>query len=251
MSKPASGFEATTAGPPRGPSTGSPRLDAVAALVPAAARLADVGSDHGRLPAWLLRQHVVERCIATERTREGAAPLLRLAERVADSRLEIRWGDGLAPLCREDDLDTVSLSGMGGMLMLRLIEPAAELGIRRLVLQPQRDLARVRTTLRQRGWGLVDERFAVDRGHAYEALRAEIGAPWPRPSTALDEVDLDAVGPILLTRAPDGLADVWAARGAQLARALAQAERHGADARRLRAELARAERICTALGKRR
>ena len=41
-----------------------PRLQCIASLVPQGARLADVGTDHGYLPVWLLQHGRIESAIA-------------------------------------------------------------------------------------------------------------------------------------------------------------------------------------------
>ena len=52
----------------------SPRLQAVADLVPQGAKLADVGTDHGRLPVWLIQNGVVSQAVASDLR---VAPLLQ------------------------------------------------------------------------------------------------------------------------------------------------------------------------------
>ena len=44
----------------------TPRLQAIADRVPQGARLADVGTDHGHLPLWLLTQGRLEAAIASD-----------------------------------------------------------------------------------------------------------------------------------------------------------------------------------------
>lgn len=102
----------------------SPRLQAVADLVPAGARLADVGTDHGRLPVWLIQHGVVERAICSD-LRPG--PLSRaktLAERwqVSD-RAVFRLCDGLSEIAPYE-ADVVTIAGMGGETIAEILRAA-------------------------------------------------------------------------------------------------------------------------------
>ena len=56
----------------------APRLQLLADLVPQGARLADIGTDHGYLPVWLLQQGRISSAIAAD---IGAGPLEHAAPR--------------------------------------------------------------------------------------------------------------------------------------------------------------------------
>ena len=92
----------------------SPRLLALARQVPQGVRFADVGTDHARLPVWLLEHGVIDHAIATD-LREG--PLERARETARrhelTDRISFRLGDGLAPLER-GEADLCAIAGMGG-----------------------------------------------------------------------------------------------------------------------------------------
>jgi tRNA (adenine22-N1)-methyltransferase len=62
----------------------SPRLQKIASLVPEGSVVADVGTDHGYVPVWLLCSGVIRRALATEST----GP----AHRAAEGLREIRRG---------------------------------------------------------------------------------------------------------------------------------------------------------------
>ncbi len=102
----------------------SPRLQAVADLVPAGAKLADVGTDHGRLPVWLIQHGVVERAVCSD-LRPG--PLSRaktLAERwqVSD-RAVFRLCDGLSEIAPYE-ADVITIAGMGGETIAEILHAA-------------------------------------------------------------------------------------------------------------------------------
>ncbi len=169
-----------------------PRLQALADEVWAGLPVADVGADHALLPIALLRAGRVPAAVAVDR---APGPLLTLrALRVPG--LEVRAGDGLAPL-RPGEVGTVVIAGMGGDLIAALLDraPAGVLGaLRRLVLQPNTRADRARAALQRAGMRLVDEAFAVERGRAHLRLVAE-----PGPAAPLGDADL-RWGPLLRAR---------------------------------------------------
>ena len=93
------------------------RLRLTAEMVPAGARVADVGCDHARLPIALVRSGRCSSVIASD-LRQG--PLLSAQENIARAGLEdkislrLSYGlDGIAP----GEADCVVMAGMGGILI--------------------------------------------------------------------------------------------------------------------------------------
>ena len=150
------------------------RLMAVARLVPEGHAVADVGTDHGLVPLWLLRQSRVSRMIACDR-RE--APLDGARARLAETQAEIRLGDGLGVLV-PGEVQTVILAGMGGRRMIQIFEEGQDVwsGLECLVLQPQRETPSLRRWLVKRGWHLVEESVVLDRGRFYTVMAWKPGA---------------------------------------------------------------------------
>ncbi|MDP2315237.1 MAG: class I SAM-dependent methyltransferase [Pseudomonadota bacterium] len=177
----------------------SPRLAAVAALVPAGRPMADIGTDHGRLPAFLVASGRVPRAVGVD---DKAGPLavaqaLGAALGLGDA-LEYRLGAGCEGLV---GVDTVTVAGMGGPLIARILEGARAAGARHIVLQPNTGEADLRGWLGENGWAIVAEQLVVDRGRRFVVLAAVDGETGP----PLDEVDL-TYGVAALHRDPSALA---------------------------------------------
>ena len=102
----------------------SPRLQAIAEQVPQGAHLADVGTDHGYLPVWLLRDGRINSAIAAD-LREG--PLNRARETArrfnVEEQISFRLCDGLSAI-RPEETDTVTIAGMGGETIISILEAA-------------------------------------------------------------------------------------------------------------------------------
>ena len=153
----------------------SPRLAAVAGLVPMGARVADIGCDHGYLSLYLPESGTAAHCIASD-VREG--PLSAAKENVRASGLEgsieLRLGDGLSGIAPEET-DCVILAGMGGDTMREILQAAPWItgGGHTLVLQPQSHTDTLRLWLSGQGFSVTAERVVYDRGHLYVVFRAE------------------------------------------------------------------------------
>ena len=171
----------------------SNRLQAVARQIPAGLTVADIGTDHGYLPVYLVVNDIAPRVIAADR---GKRPLDSAQQLVSllslESQIDIRLGDGLSDLKKADE-EVICLAGMGGMAIKEII--AANLPLakaaKRLVLQPQRNVSAVRRFLAANGFKIVAEDLAEDDGFYYEIIAAEPGIM----TLTDDEADF---GPLLL-----------------------------------------------------
>ena len=150
----------------RGLPTLTPRLAAVAAQVRPGARLLDVGTDHAYLPAYLVGQGICPRAVASD-VREGPCARARATVKACNLERDIAVvkTDGLHGFTLED-VDDVVLAGMGGELMLTILEAAPQIRQQRLhlILQPQTDFALVRRRMASWGFALNRELLAAE-GH--------------------------------------------------------------------------------------
>ena len=216
----------------------SARLSAVGELVIGGAPMADIGTDHAGLPAWLVGSGRVPRAIAID-VAEG--PIAAATAGTAGlSGIEVRRGDGLSPL-RDGEVATVVIAGMGGALMRRLVDAGVPAGVRRLVLQPNTEWTATRAWIAAHEWALEDERIVEDRGKFYVVLAV---APVAGEAPGWDEADLE-LGPISRRRG-DPVWRRWvASRCDTLRRAIEAAVAAGAPDDPRRAALRRCLEIYT------
>lgn len=152
----------------------SERLQMNVSLVPEGARVADIGCDHGYAAIWLVEQGICERVIAMD---VNASPLMRAREHVRKAGLETkiscRLSDGVAQLV-PGEADTLMLAGMGGPLMVRILDGGGAVleKITTLVLQPQSEISCVRSYLLTHGFVPELEKACMDGGKYYFAMRA-------------------------------------------------------------------------------
>lgn len=152
----------------------SKRLFAAASLISEGNTAADVGCDHGYAAIWLVQTGRCPRVIATD-VRNG--PLSAAEGHIKACGLtdyiEIRISDGLAALA-PGEAESLLMAGMGGRLMVRILEEGMEkaLQMQELVLQPQSELFFVRRFLREKGWLIEREDMVLEDGKFYPMFRA-------------------------------------------------------------------------------
>ena len=151
------------------------RLLSCADYVRAGAVFADIGTDHGYLPIFLLKSGRIERAYLSD---VNAGPLSSAERNVGDEGLshkcEFILTDGAAALAGRGITD-YAICGMGGELIARIIEDAPHLKSEgtRLILQPMTKQEHLRRYLASAGFSVLDERFSADSGKYYVTLLAE------------------------------------------------------------------------------
>lgn len=154
----------------------SARLACVASLVPAGARVADIGSDHAYLPAALVLDGKIDFAIAGEVVK---GPYENAVHEIKDHQLEgqviPRLADGLAAIEPADKVDTITIAGMGGSLIASILEKDKNklTGIKRLVLQPNVGESQLREWLMNNYYQIMNEKIIEEDNHIYEIIVAE------------------------------------------------------------------------------
>ena len=99
----------------------SKRLQAVADLVTEGASVADIGTDHGYIPIYLIEHHIAEKVIALDINR---GPLERARMHIVGhglkEKIETRLSDGLEKVL-PGEVDTMIAAGMGGGLVIKIL----------------------------------------------------------------------------------------------------------------------------------
>lgn len=156
----------------------SHRLETVASFVPSGARLLDVGSDHAYLPLALVEKGQLAFAVAGEVV-EGPyqSALANVREAGREEQIIVRLANGLAAWEGADQIDTITICGMGGRLIADILEAGKErlVSINRLILQPNNREDELRDWLAENGFVLIAEEILTENGKFYEILVAEPG----------------------------------------------------------------------------
>lgn len=185
----------------------SARLQTVADFVPTGARLADIGSDHAYLPVHLAKAGQLTHAIAGEVVKgpfENAEQEISLEGLTAV--ITARLADGLAAIKPEDQIDTVTIAGMGGTLIATILEQGkGHLNHHeRLILQPNVGEDNVRRWLQANRYQIIAERILAEDGHIYEIIVAD-----PVAKTVVYTDNELKFGPFLLTEKSPVLKAKW------------------------------------------
>ena len=152
----------------------SKRLQAVVNLVSPGNVVADIGCDHGYVSIYLIEQKIAPHVIAMD---VNKGPLERANVHIAShglaSYIEVRLSDGTQSL-REREVDTMICAGMGGRLMVQILQEGASkvVCMKELVLQPQSEVFLVRAYLREIGFVIVEEDMIFEEEKYYPMMRA-------------------------------------------------------------------------------
>lgn len=163
-------------------------------MVPEGCRLADVGTDHGYLPVYLLQRRRIRGAVAADIGAEPLAHARRTAEAYGVTGIDFRLCDGLRDIA-PDEVDTVVIAGMGGETIITILEGAAwtKDGAHTLLLQPMTKAADLRYWLAVNRYSFTEERLVWDKNYLYPVLRVT-GGGTPQALTerqALTGVALD------------------------------------------------------------
>ena len=149
------------------------RLMTVVSMVTPCHTAADIGTDHGYVPAYLVLSgqclHVIASDIA-----EGpcqAAAETRKKFNLLD-KIEIRTAPGLQGL-RIGEADTVVIAGMGGATIVTILEESPEIAasVKTFVLQPMNAANFLRQWLAQHGYRIAEEALCKENNHIYTVIK--------------------------------------------------------------------------------
>ena len=85
-------------------------------------RLLDIGSDHAYLPVYLTLNKLIDYAVAGE-IAQGPyqSALSQVSSRDLSSKIEVRLGDGFQVMRDEDNINIVTICGMGGGLIQTIL----------------------------------------------------------------------------------------------------------------------------------
>lgn len=156
----------------------TPRLQAMAELIPPGSIVADIGTDHAYLPVYLVLNKISRWVVAVDLNQ---APLQQAKETVVAfnclQEVDLRLGNGLHAIKEADKIDTVVIAGLGGKSIAAILRDGRHLlkGVQQLILQPMSEEGDLRLFLARNGFALAHETLAREGRRIYEIILAKAG----------------------------------------------------------------------------
>ncbi len=153
----------------------SERLAAIADYVQKGETIADIGTDHGLLPIFLLLESISPKAVLCDIKKgplEKAKANLHIY--APETRADLRLGGGLEPL-EIGEVDTVIIAGMGGLMITKILEadPMKTRSFRKFILQPRNGRDKLRVWLYNQGYTIVKERLVREGNYICEIFVVE------------------------------------------------------------------------------
>ena len=153
----------------------SERMLMAAKMVRRGNAVADIGTDHAYLPAWLVLNGISPKALACD-VRKG--PLENAAKTVEqygiEEKITLRLSDGFDEIEPFEAQDFI-MCGMGGTLMEELVSRTYWLKdkSKRIIVQPQSHPEDIRRFFVENGFEILFEDACTDAGKLYCAIAAE------------------------------------------------------------------------------
>lgn len=155
----------------------SKRLTAIANEVSKGNVVCDVGTDHGYLSIYLIKNNISPKVIAMD---VAKGPLSKAQDNIkaynCSEQIETRLSDGVAEL-KKDEAKTIVIAGMGGILITEIMQRGREIfeSVEELIVSPHTDIELVRKFLLSSGFMLKNEIMINDEGKNYVIMKAVHG----------------------------------------------------------------------------
>ena len=149
----------------------SKRLELIASLVSDNTNIIDVGCDHAYLSIYLYQNRKNIKITASDIKEK---PLTQAKENIKkyglENKINVILQDGINNL--DKDIDTVIISGMGGILITNILKKEELKNVKTLILSPNNDFEIVRKHLNKIGYYSIKEQLITENKITYLVIKA-------------------------------------------------------------------------------
>ncbi len=151
----------------------SKRLKAIAALIDKCSSIADIGTDHGYIPIYAVKEGLCNYAIASD---INIGPVKKAEKNILSEglsgKISCRKGSGLSTVGPQE-VDGVIIAGMGGNLIRDiLLEDISKVkNLKFLILQPAQNPEVLREFLYNNNFSILQEDLCLDENKYYEMFK--------------------------------------------------------------------------------
>ena len=150
----------------------SKRLEQVASMVTKGNIIADIGTDHGYVPIYLVEKGICPKAYAMDINQGPIESAIKNIENYGLSeKIQAIKSNGLEKL-EPEKADTIIIAGMGGELEIHILEEGRHIwdSAAQWVISPQSDLEHVRRYLLEHGFSIDREAMVKEDGKFYTIM---------------------------------------------------------------------------------
>lgn len=151
------------------------RLKVIVNLMEQCDNIIDVGTDHGYVPIYLVKNDIIKSAIASDINR---GPVEKAKKNINSNNLGLqiscRQGSGLSTV-KAGEVQVAIIAGMGGNLIRDILEadiPVVK-ELKYMILQPVQNAEVLREYLYSTGYDIIKEDICNEDGKFYEIIKAK------------------------------------------------------------------------------
>lgn len=151
----------------------SKRLKFIANHIEKCKSIADIGTDHGYIPIYAVKNNLCESAIASDINKDPVRKSkLNISLEGLSEKIETRLGGGLEPI-KTKEVDGIIIAGMGGNLIRDILEEGKNKlpFFKFIILQPAQNPEVLREYLYENNYEIIKEDLCFDEGVYYELFK--------------------------------------------------------------------------------
>ena len=149
----------------------SPRLNVAASLVNKGSRFADIGTDHGYVPVFLLENGLVSYAIACDINEGPLSSCKQLVKEHNLTNIDCRLSNGLQNISK-DEVDDILIAGMGGELIVNILSECDYIKDKHLIINAMTHPELVRKWLYDNNFVINNDLLVKDSNRVYSVFDA-------------------------------------------------------------------------------
>ena len=146
------------------------RLETVASCVEENTNVIDIGCDHALLDIYLIQNNKCNYIIASDNKIGPVNQATANVKKYNIDRIKIKLGNGVEPI--EDNIDTIIISGMGGLNIVGILKYHTNLykQVDTLILSPNSDAEILRKEISNLGFHITNEKLVKENNIVYQVI---------------------------------------------------------------------------------